>query len=119
MGKFAARVDDLLNFIPARLATLLMILATLITKKNTLAAIKVMLQDHSKTESPNAGWTMSAVAGALGVELEKVGHYKLGTGGASPSQGTIIAALQIALATSTLWISICIAVQGVRFVLAS
>ena len=37
-----------------------------------------MLRDHGKTESPNAGWTMSGMAGALGVELEKADHYRLG-----------------------------------------
>ena len=37
-----------------------------------------MWRDHGRTESPNAGWTMSGMAGALGVALEKVGHYRLG-----------------------------------------
>ncbi len=37
-----------------------------------------MLRDHRLTASPNAGWTMSGMAGALGVALEKVGHYRLG-----------------------------------------
>ena len=37
-----------------------------------------MWRDHSRTESPNAGWTMSSMAGALGVTLEKSGHYRLG-----------------------------------------
>jgi adenosylcobinamide-phosphate synthase len=37
-----------------------------------------MLRDGRTTESPNAGWTMSAMAGALGVQLEKVGYYRLG-----------------------------------------
>jgi adenosylcobinamide-phosphate synthase len=37
-----------------------------------------MRRDHASTESPNAGWTMSAAAGLLGVVLEKQGHYRLG-----------------------------------------
>jgi adenosylcobinamide-phosphate synthase len=37
-----------------------------------------MLRDHRLTESPNAGWTMSAMAGALNVMLEKKGYYVLG-----------------------------------------
>ena len=37
-----------------------------------------MWRDHARTASPNAGWTMSGMAGALGVELEKEGHYRLG-----------------------------------------
>ena len=39
-----------------------------------------MWRDSNQTASPNAGIPMSAMAGALGVELEKVGHYNLGKG---------------------------------------
>ncbi len=39
-----------------------------------------MWRHHQRTASPNAGWPMSAAAGALGVRLEKLGHYTLGCG---------------------------------------
>jgi adenosylcobinamide-phosphate synthase len=39
-----------------------------------------MLGQHARTASPNAGWTMAAMAGALGVVLEKPGAYRLGAG---------------------------------------
>jgi adenosylcobinamide-phosphate synthase len=78
LGKFAARLDTLANYIPARLAALTIVLATWMARQNTRAAWRTMVNDRRKTESPNAGWTMSAMAGALGVQLEKVGYYKLG-----------------------------------------
>ncbi|HXG42838.1 MAG TPA: adenosylcobinamide-phosphate synthase CbiB [Dehalococcoidia bacterium] len=74
LGKAAARLDDLANLLPARLSALLLALAS----GRPRPALTVALAHHSRTESPNAGWTMSALAGALGVELEKVGHYRLG-----------------------------------------
>jgi adenosylcobinamide-phosphate synthase len=39
-----------------------------------------MARDHAITASPNAGWTMAAMAGALGVTLQKPGAYRLGRG---------------------------------------
>ena len=79
LGKVAARLDDLLNLIPARLTGLLLVLASFfLPGQRAAGAWRVMWRDHSRTQSPNAGWPMSGMAGALGVELEKVGHYRLG-----------------------------------------
>lgn len=78
LGKFAARLDTAANFIPARITALLIVLAAWMRKQNASGAWHIMLRDRRKTESPNAGWTMSAIAGALGVALEKVGYYELG-----------------------------------------
>jgi adenosylcobinamide-phosphate synthase len=78
LGKFAAGLDTVANFIPARLAALAIVLATYIIGPGGGSAWRTMFRDSSKTASPNAGWTMSAMAGALGVQLEKVGYYKLG-----------------------------------------
>ncbi len=77
LGKFAARLDDVLNFIPARLAATLLIVAAWLRGAGG-RAVDVTSSDHKKTESPNAGWPMAAMAGALDVKLEKPGHYRLG-----------------------------------------
>jgi adenosylcobinamide-phosphate synthase len=80
LGKFPARFDDLLNFIPARLTGLFVMLSTPFCNASFQGAWKIMRRDASQTASPNAGIPMSAMAGALNVELEKIDHYKLGKG---------------------------------------
>jgi adenosylcobinamide-phosphate synthase len=82
LGKAGARLDDLLNLLPSRLATLLIVGAAAIVGEDARGAWRIALRDARLTASPNAGWPMAAMAGALGVELEKVGHYRLGAGGA-------------------------------------
>ncbi len=74
LGKAAARLDDLANLAPARLAALLLAVAS----GRSRAALATALAQHGRTESPNAGWPMAALAGGLGVQLEKPGHYRLG-----------------------------------------
>ncbi len=77
-GKFAAKLDDVLNFIPARITGLLLVMAAYLCRKDGKNAWRVMLRDHGNTESPNAGWPMSAAAGALRTQLQKAGCYSLG-----------------------------------------
>ena len=80
LGKIPARFDDLLNFVPARLTAFLMLIATSLTGNQTQQAWSIWRRDRNKTTSPNAGHPMSVAAGALGINLEKPGHYKLGMG---------------------------------------
>jgi adenosylcobinamide-phosphate synthase len=118
LGKFAARLDDILNFIPARLAALLLVLAAAM-KGRGRDAWKTALKEHVRTESPNAGWPMAAMAGALNVRLEKVGHYVLGEGRASPVLESIDNAVtQFSLAASA-WILICFIAGGIRIAITA
>lgn len=103
LGKFAARLDSAANFIPARITALLIVLASWIMKKNTCMAWRIMLRDRSKTESPNAGWTMSAIAGALNVRLEKTGYYTLGDNNSSLTLSKIDDSLQIIMVAAFAW----------------
>jgi adenosylcobinamide-phosphate synthase len=64
-GKTAARLDDLVNLIPARLTGLAIALAC----GRPRAALRVMLRDARRHRSPNAGWPEAAMAGALGIRL--------------------------------------------------
>jgi adenosylcobinamide-phosphate synthase len=68
-GKFAARLDDVANFIPARLTALLMVIATLLVKLNAGPALRVLRRDHANHLSPNAGYPEATLAGALGIRL--------------------------------------------------
>lgn len=69
MGWASARLDDLLNLIPARLTGMLMVVAALPAGLNPWGALKIMLRDARKPKSPNAGFPEAAVAGALGTQL--------------------------------------------------
>lgn len=118
LGKFAARLDDILNFIPARLAALLIVVASWIHNQNWLASWRIMVRDHSKTESPNAGWTISAAAGALGIQLEKLGYYCLGDNRYPLTSEIIDASLRILVLVAVAWSLISLSVEVVSFVLA-
>lgn len=69
-GMAAARLDDAVNWIPARLAGALLALAALFVPGGSARqGFRIMLRDHGKHRSPNAGWTEAAAAGALGLAL--------------------------------------------------
>jgi adenosylcobinamide-phosphate synthase len=89
LGKAAARLDDLLSLIPARLAALALVGGAALVRADPRRAILTVLRDHRLTASPNAGWTIAAMAGALGVALEKPGAYRVGEG--RPATGADIA----------------------------
>jgi adenosylcobinamide-phosphate synthase len=77
-GYVSAKADTIINYIPARLTAILTVASSLILKLNWRGSLKILLRDHSKTESLNAGWPISAIAGALNVKLEKINSYSIG-----------------------------------------
>ncbi len=68
-GRIAARLDDVVNFIPARLSGVCLIIAAFFLKLDYRGAARVFLEDRLQHASPNAGHTEAATAGALGVRL--------------------------------------------------
>lgn len=82
LGKIPARTDDLLNLLPARLTALCIVVLR-------PRGWRIWRRDARLTTSPNAGHPMSAMAGALEVELEKVDHYQLNSGARSPETDDI------------------------------
>ncbi len=80
LGWTSAKLDDALNFVPARLAAMLIVASALVWRRDAGRSLRTMRRDRARTASPNAGWTMGAMAGALRVRLEKRGHYRLGRG---------------------------------------
>jgi adenosylcobinamide-phosphate synthase len=79
-GKVAARLDDALNFVPARLAALGVVAAAAAAGEDPRGAVRILRRDGARTASPNAGRTMAAMAGALGLTLAKREAYRLGEG---------------------------------------
>ncbi len=104
LGRCPAKLDDVLNFIPSRISGLLLVIAAYLCRKDGKNAWQVMLHDHGKTESPNAGWPMSAVAGALRVRLEKAGCYSLGNPNNLLSPQLISSGINLVEVAALLWV---------------
>lgn len=68
-GSFPAHLDDVANWIPARLCGFFMILWAFFTKKDWKNGLFILFRDHKKSKSPNAGWPEAASAGILNIEL--------------------------------------------------
>lgn len=75
IGWFSAKMDDLWNFIPARLTWLLLLIGTKLMNLNTNNAWEVGKADCRNHKSPNSGYPESVVAGALGIQLGGTHNY--------------------------------------------
>lgn len=88
-GKWAARADDVLSWLPARITALLLALV------GGGVRLRALAQEARKTPSPNSGWPMAAMALALGVRLSKPGVYCLHARGCAPTAGAAAQAQKI------------------------
>lgn len=95
IGKFAARLDDVLNFVPARICALAIGLAAPMCGADGRGSFAALRHDRKRTASPNAGWTMSVTAGALGVLLKKDGCYVLNAGSGEADADDISRAIRL------------------------
>lgn len=77
-GWASARLDDLVNLVPARIAGLLLVLAAPLARGSMASALRTMWRDARNHRSPNAGWPESAMAGALGIKLAGPRRYAEG-----------------------------------------
>ncbi len=106
IGWFGATCDTILNYIPSRLTGLVMIISAAILQNNWKESYKIMIRDGKKTESPNAGYPMAALAGALDTKFEKINHYKLGDGEITLTKEHVNSALTMMKLTSVLFFGI-------------
>ena len=74
-GRVPARLDDILNYIPARICGVLFVLSAMLLGFDYRAAWRIMLRDARKHPSPNGGWAEASVAGALGIRLGGYNSY--------------------------------------------
>lgn len=74
-GWAAARLDDLVNLVPARIAGVFVACAAPLAGGSPSATFRIMLRDAGLHKSPNAGWPEAAMAGALGVALAGPRRY--------------------------------------------
>jgi adenosylcobinamide-phosphate synthase len=94
-GWFSANLDTIINYIPARLTAILIIIGSALLGKDYKNAWKIARRDNAKTPSRNHGWPMAAMAGALAVQLEKPGQYVLGDRTETLSPDKILQAVKI------------------------
>ena len=78
IGWFPAHLDDILNFVPARFTGFIVVVSSFVLGLDYRNSYFILRRDCLNTPSPNSGFTMSAVAGALNVQLEKMNTYVLG-----------------------------------------
>ena len=92
-GKWAARADDVLSWLPARITALLLAVVALPSPFLPLAA---MWRESGHTPSPNSGWPMATMALVLGVRLGKPGVYVLNAPGRAPTPADLQRAVKLA-----------------------
>lgn len=118
LGWFSAKLDSIANWLPSRLTATLTIFSAALTKQSASGALRILRRDRNRTESWNAGWTMSAMAGALEVQLEKPGAYVLGNRDEELASYHVVEAARI-LAVNTILFTILIVlpiILGVEWV---
>ncbi len=108
-GKWAARTDDVLSWLPARITALLMALAGA-----TLRSMGTIRREAARTPSPNSGWPMAAMAVLLGVRLSKSGVYVLNEGAGNAE--VMHMSMAVRLSARAVWL-LCVLVTAVLFLM--
>jgi adenosylcobinamide-phosphate synthase len=106
IGWFAANCDKILNYLPSRLTGIVMIFSAMILGNDWKKSFKIMMRDGKKTQSPNAGYPMAAIAGALGTKFEKIDYYSLGDGEISFSKEHVKSTIALMKVTSIIFCGI-------------
>ncbi len=75
IGWSSARLDDILNYIPARLTALLMVCAAFLSGLDSRNAFRIVCRDHANHKSPNCAWSEAAAAGAMHIQLGGTHEY--------------------------------------------
>ncbi|WP_407410624.1 cobalamin biosynthesis protein [Methanobrevibacter sp.] len=78
IGFCAAKIDDILNYVPSRIAGIYVVISAYLLKLDGKNSYMIMRRDARKCPSPNSGYTMATTAGALNIQLIKKGTYVLG-----------------------------------------
>ena len=103
VGWFGANCDKVLNYLPARITSILMVVGAMILGIDWKKSYEIMKRDGKNTESPNAGYPMAALAGALGTRFEKINHYSVGEGNIELTKTHLHYAISLMKITSILF----------------
>jgi len=104
IGFIPAKFDDILNFIPARLSFIFILLSSIILSKSPKEVLKTFLKFRKVTQSPNSYVPMTAFSGALKIKLEKINYYSIGDFNLPQSEEKIREAAQLMLTSSALFL---------------
>jgi len=102
LGRTPAVLDDALAAVPARASAILLIAAAWLTGNSAGGAVHALVDDRTRTPSPNAGWTIAAMAGALGCRLAKPGVYTLNARGGACGAGDVARAQRLVAVSAAL-----------------
>jgi adenosylcobinamide-phosphate synthase len=86
LAGFAAKLDDIANFIPARISAYLMIVAAWVLRYDFSKALRIYRRDRYNHTSPNSAHTEAVCAGALNIQLAGSNYY-FGSWSSSPRSG--------------------------------
>ena len=103
VGHPSAKLDDILNWIPARLSVILILISAKLLNlhvKNGIATIS----ERNKVESPNSGYPIATISGVLNVKLEKINYYSIGWWKLPSKVEVVINALKIFKIASTIMV---------------
>ena len=103
IGFFPAKLDDVLNFIPARIAGIYVVISAYLLKLDDKNSFKIMKRDARNCPSPNSGFTMATTAGALNIQLIKKDTYILGDANKSIDKNDITRAVNLSKLTIILF----------------
>ena len=122
-GTAAARLDDILNYIPSRLTALSMIAASKVCGNSSKNALRIWLRDRRKHDSPNSAQTESVMAGALGIRLAGDAYYGgvlhkkeyIGDADREVENKDIRSAHKIMYAASGIFLILCEIIRGILY----
>ena len=103
IGFCAAKIDDILNYIPSRISGIYVVISAFILKLDGKNSYKIMMRDARNCPSPNSGYTMATTAGALNIQLIKKDTYILGDPNKEISKDDITRAVNLSKLTITLF----------------
>ena len=127
LGWFSAKTDDLLNWIPARISPIALIIGAAVSnlfsdktrKYNPAAGWKLARAENKATSSPNSGWPMAAASGILGVRLEKPDTYVIGNQYKDPESIDIARVSVLIIVTSLLTAAVgCVFIYGIGYLIS-
>lgn len=117
IGFVPAKIDDILNFIPSRIAGIFIVISSYLLKFDGKNAYEIMRRDARKCPSPNSGFTMATTAGALNIQLIKKDTYILGDNNKDITKEDISKAVSLSKVTIYLYTIVIILLLALIYVI--